>query len=53
VGEEAFILMDSKLEASSEEEGWYTDQESDGLENNQVNDRKCVKDESTLRYELL
>jgi hypothetical protein len=50
---DAFISRGLGLESSLlEEEDWYTDQESDGLENDQADDGECVEDKSALRYEL-
>ena len=36
----------------SENESWYTDQESDGIENDLADDGDCIENESTLEYEM-
>ena len=47
--EDAFISEEPEME---EEEGWYTDQESDGVENDLADDGDCIEDESALGYEM-
>ncbi len=48
------FMSEARLEESKmEKEDWYTDQESDRLENDLADDRDCiVEDESALGYEM-
>jgi len=46
---DAFTSEESEME---EEEGWYTDRESDGVKNDLADDGDFVKDESALGYDM-
>ena len=44
--------ISEEQEMESENEGWYTDRESDEIENDLADDGDCIEDESTLGYEM-
>lgn len=52
--QDAFISEESEMEEMKE--GWYTDQESDGIVEDDLNDMAddgdCIEDESALGYEM-
>jgi hypothetical protein len=49
----AFVLDEHGASlGDSEEEGWYTDRESDGMDNALADDGECIEDESALGYEM-
>lgn len=55
--QDAFISEESEMkEEEEEEEDWYTDQESDGVVEDDLNDMAddgdCIDDESALGYEM-